>query len=251
LFQCLFYPLALAGGGQLTLRGGTHDPHSPQYHYLAWVWLPALEAYGFRCELHLKTAGFYPQGGGEFRGTLRAPEAAPARVDLPSRGTLQEVEVASFAGGLPLESADRSARAAISALREQGIHADAENLPLPISLSRGTALLIRSHFENSFAGFSAIGEKGKPSEDVGREAASLMAEFMERGGALDPHLADQLLIPAALLAAGKLAGGSPGATRFTTSTCTSHLTTNAEILRRFLPIRIDIQGTEVTVSPGE
>src|SRR5205823_4585548 len=38
LFQCLFFPVALAGGGQLRLLGGTHLPHSPVYHYLAWVW---------------------------------------------------------------------------------------------------------------------------------------------------------------------------------------------------------------------
>ena len=37
LLQCLFYPLALAGGGTLTLRGGTHLPHSPAYPYLSWI----------------------------------------------------------------------------------------------------------------------------------------------------------------------------------------------------------------------
>src|SRR5262249_1981119 len=39
LLQCLYYPLILAGPSQLTLRGGTHVPQSPSYHYLAWVWL--------------------------------------------------------------------------------------------------------------------------------------------------------------------------------------------------------------------
>jgi RNA 3'-terminal phosphate cyclase (ATP) len=252
LFQCLFFPLALAGGGELTLRGGTHLPHSPIYHYLVWVWLPAMQAFGLRAELHLKSCGFYPQGGGEFRAAVPAPAEPPTLVDIPARGTLRDVELTSFVAGLPLQVAERQASSAQAALRENGILADAENLPLP-GPGKGTAVFIRAHFENSVAGFTGLGERGKPAEAVGREAAQEMAAFMESPGAVDEHLADQILLPAALLAAGKLGPVRPATTHFTTANVTDHLTTNASVLERFLPgIRIEVAaGGDVKISPKE
>ncbi len=245
LFQCLFYPLALAGGGMLTLRGGTHVPHSPVFHYLSWIWLPAVEAFGLRARLQLRHAGFYPEGAGEWRATVLPREEPPNRVDVPSRGTLGEVEVSSFVAGLPFELAERQAKAAVGALRERGIHSQAESVPLPATRSQGTVVFIRAEFENTAAGFTALGDRGRRSEDVGREAADQLARFMEGGGAIDEHLGDQLLMPAALLAAGLLGPSSPATTLFKPSRITEHLTTHARVLERFLPeveISVDASG---------
>lgn len=250
LFQCLFFPLALAGGGELTLRGGTHLPHSPSYHYLSWVWLSAMRAYGLSAELHLKRAGFYPQGSGEFRASVAPPGIPPTRVELPARGTLSEMRITSMVGGLPLSIADRQAAAAEQVLRERGIAPEAENLPLPVGPSKGTVVFISAQFEHTIAGFTGLGERGVPAEQVGREAALLAAKFMEGAGALDEHLADQILMPAALLASGRLGDSSPAITRFTTAEVTEHLTTNARVLERFLPVRISVgAGGEVEVAP--
>jgi len=251
LFQCLFYPLALAGGGELTLRGGTHVPHSPLYPYLTFVWLPAVRAYGLGAELHFKRAGFHPQGGGEFRARVLPARPPPERVVLPARGTLQEVEVTSFVAGLPLSIAESQAHAAEVALRERGILSTVDNLPLPSPRLAGSAVFVQAHFENTVAGFSALSEKGKPSEEVGREAVAQLSEFMASAGALDEHLADQILIPAALLAAGRLGPSVPATTHFTTAKVTGHLTTHAQVLERFLPVRISILPSgEVSVVPA-
>ena len=50
-----------------------------------------------------------------------------------------------------------------------------------------------------------------------------------------------VLVPAALLAAGVL--GAPAETRYTTSALTSHVTTNARVLERFLPVRIELSAS--------
>ena len=250
LFQCLFFPLALAGGGRLTLRGGTHLTKSPSYHYLAGVWLPVMHAYGLHATLLLAHAGFYPQGGGEFTAEVRAPVDPPRLVDLPARGTLQDVEVSSFVAGLPFGIAERQSQSALGALREKGVLAHAENRPLPHTASRGSVTFIRAQFENTIAGFTGLGERGVPAETVGRDAATQFADFLSTAGALDEHLADQILLPAALLAAGRLGPSEPGTTRFTAASVTEHLSTNARVLERFLPVRIttDAEGT-VEVAP--
>ena len=63
---------------------------------------------------------------------------------------------------------------------------------------------------------------------------------------MDRQLGDQLLLPAALLAA-KLVPPPPGVvptTRYTVAAVTKHLTTNAAVIRRFLDVEISILGRE-------
>jgi RNA 3'-terminal phosphate cyclase (ATP) len=251
LFQCLYFPLALAGESELTLRGGTHVRHSPSFHYLAWIWLPAMRMFGLGGELHLRRAGFYPEGAGEFRAVIAPKANPPSSLHWPARGTLREMEVTSFVGSLPLEIAERQTQAAVAALREIGIYCIAENLPLPAAPSAGTGVFIRAQFENTIAGFSALGERGKPAEEVGREAAKQVAEFMESGGAVDEHLGDQLLVPASLLAAGRLGAAQPASTEFTPAKITSHLRTNASVLQKFLPVTVEVSPSgRVQIAPA-
>ena len=250
VFQCLFYPLALAQGGTLRLKGGTHVSHSPSFHYLSQIWQVALRAYGLSADFKLRSAGFYPRGGGDFEASISPLGTAPDRVELPSRGTLGHVQVSSMVADLPFHIAERQGVAAAQALKEKGILCDVENLPLPTTGSPGSVVFIRAEFENTLAGFCALGEKGKRAEEVGREAASALSEFMSTSGALDAHLADQLLLPAALLAAGSLGPSRFGTTVFTTQKVTGHLKTNAAIIERFLPINIQFEESgRVQISP--
>ena len=246
LFQCLFYPLALAGGGQLMVRGGTHLSEGPTYHDLGWAWLHALGAYGFSAEFKLRCAGFAPEGGGEFRATIH-PRAGdpPHRVDLPARGTLREVEVVSFVGGLPLAAAEEQLRAAVQVLRANGVHCNEEKVPVPVAGSAGGAVLIKAQFENTLAGFQAASSRGSAPRDVGQQAAQKLVAFLKGAGALDEHLGDQILIPAGLLAAQRL-GPSPGVTRFTAAAVTPALGAHATLIEKFLPVRVEI-GPESAV----
>jgi len=85
---------------------------------------------------------------------------------------------------------------------------------------------------------------------VGTKAAHALADFMESPGALDEHLADQILVPAALLASGRLGESSPALTRFTAARVTPHLRVTATLLEQFLPVSVVLaEGGEVTVAP--
>jgi RNA 3'-terminal phosphate cyclase (ATP) len=250
LAQCLFYPLALAGPSRLVLRGGTHVPHSPSHPYLAQVWLTAVTAYGFRASAQLRLAGFYPEGGGELVLDIGARQEPPALVELLHRGTLGQVEVTSFVAGLSFDIAARQGQAAAAALKGYGVACEVTNRPLPQSRSVGTGVFVLASFENTVAGFTALGEKGKSAEKVGAEAAEALESFLAGSGALDEHLADQILLPAALLAAGRLGPSQPGTTRFRTAKVTEHLRTHAEVVQRFLPVEVRwTDDGEVLVAP--
>lgn len=256
LFQTVCWPLALAGGtSTLTLRGGTHQDHAPSFHYLALVWGPAVARLGFRFELALQAAGFYPEGGGEFTARVEPAHSMPP-LELLHRGTLQDVEVVSMVGGLGFDVAERQAARALRLLRDAGIAAQAERVPLPARASRGGHVLVVSTFQRGRAGHGAVSARESSPEQLAEEAVGGFRAYLERGAAVDRHLGDQLVLPAALLAAG-LVPTPPGvvpATRYTVDAVTKHLTTNADVVRRFLDVEIAIVGRadeegEVRVQP--
>ncbi len=246
LFQTVCWPLALAGApSRVTLRGGTHQDHAPSFHYLALVWAPAVARLGFGFSLALQAAGFYPEGGGEFSASIEPAHAMPP-LDLRHRGTLQDVEVVSMVGGLGYEIADRQAARALKGLREAGIHAQAERVPVPARLSKGGHVLIVSAFERTRVGHGAVSARERSPEQTAEDAVRAFRDHLSRGAAVDLYLGDQLLLPAALIASGKVPPppGVVPATRYTVAAVTKHLTTNADVIRRFLDVEVSVLGRE-------
>ncbi len=246
LFQTLCWPLALAGRpSQLTLRGGTHQQYSPTFHDLALVWAPAVARLGFRFDVALQAAGFYPEGGGEITAGIHPAHAMPP-LDLRHRGTLEEVEVVAMVAGLSFAVAERLAERALRKLRDIGIAADATRVPVPARHSVGSHLFLVASFERTRAGFGALGDRGQTPDRAADEAVSACARFLKGGAAVDRYLGDQLLVPAAILAAG-LVPPPPGivpATRYTVSAVSKHLLTTAEVVKRFLEVEISVLGRE-------
>jgi RNA 3'-terminal phosphate cyclase (ATP) len=246
LFQTVCWPLALAGApSSITLRGGTHQDHAPSFHYLALVWAAAVARLGFGFRLELQGAGFYPEGGGEFTARVEPAHAMPP-LDLRHRGTLQDVEVVSMVGGLGYEIADRQAARALKGLRDAGIAAQAERVPVPAPLSKGGHVLIVSSFERTRAGHGAVSARERSPEQIADDAVRAFREHLSGGAAVDRHLGDQLLLPAALLAAKLVppAEGVVPSIRYTVAAVTKHLTTNAEVIRRFLDVDLAVLGRE-------
>ena len=244
LLQCLAYPLALAGGGTLSLHGGTHVSMSPPFEYLTEVWTPALAAYGLDVKVWLKAAGFFPQGGGVVHAQVGAPRAVEGDVSWP-RAEVSAVRVLSLAGGLPVHVASRQADAVRARLTSAGLRVDVEARLLEVKHSRGSAVVVVGQSGGLSVAASALGERGKPAEAVGEEAARTFLDEVRAGGSCDEHLGDQLLFPAALAAVGRL--GPKRVTRFTAARVTEHLTTHARVLEQFLPVTVALEGRAVTV----
>ena len=247
ILQTLLLPLAAAGpGSRLTLRGGTHVPWSPPFEYIEQVYLPMLARLGLSATCRLDAYGFYPAGGGqlsaEVLGTVAhtVPTTANAKslvlkpLVLTERGALRRVSGTALACNLPAHIAQRIANRAINVLRQAGLPAQ-----ITPRLARGVApgayLWLCAEYEQARAGFCALGEKGKPSEQVADEACQALLAHHAQGAALDPHLADQVLLPLALAA---------GRSEFHTSRVTRHLLTNAHIIQQFMPVAIEVNGTE-------
>ena len=80
--------------------------------------------------------------------------------------------------------------------------------------------------------FTGFGERGVPGWKVAGAACDEALAYLGAGVPVGEHLADQLLLPMAL---GK--GG-----RFRTVAPSLHTRTNIEIVKRFLPVAIEVVG---------
>ena len=232
VLQTIFLPLALAGAGStITITGGTHVNWSPSYHYLELQWLPFMRRIGFNADLKLQLAGFYPEGGGHMTAAI-PPNSAISPLHITERGRLRQIRGISAIANLPRHIAERQREQVIRRLGDRFYLNDIRLVELPARF-KGTMLLLLAEFEKSQACYFSLGEIGKPAERVADDAVDQMEEFLSTDGAIDQYLADQLLLPLAL---------ARGQSELRTSKITQHLLTNAEVIRQFLPVTINIAG---------
>ncbi len=249
VLQALVVPLTFTDGtSTLELRGGTHVQWSPPYHYVESVYLSALERVGYRVEPKLKRWGFYPRGKGILRVTVegRGTDFRPKSLSLTRRGRLVELDGLSAVANLDPNILRRQTRAAKDRLEETGFEGVIQSRT-PESLGPGTVVFLQARYEEVNAGFTSYGRKGKPAEQVAREAVDSFREYHKGNAPVDRFLADQLILP---LAFGR------DASTFRTTQVTPHLTTNGHLIKKFEVAEVQIAGREdtagsVTVNPSD
>ncbi|NPA91603.1 MAG: RNA 3'-terminal phosphate cyclase [Chloroflexi bacterium] len=233
ILETILPPLAeLDAPSWVSLTGGTHVPWSPVYHYVERVFLPAVRALGWDVSTTIKRWGWYPRGGGRIQGVIRPPNPPPERVDWVERGALRHVWLLSASSNLPAHIRQRQAKRAQQRLREAGVPPDEVEVVDAPSPGVGTVVVVVGTYERGWGGGAALGKKGKPAERVAEEAVDAFLQFHRSRGALDVHLADQVIVPL-------LVRGMPW--RFSTPHVTDHLRTVIWLSQHFVPARMTIE----------
>ncbi len=161
--QALLPPLLkCAGPSTLVLRGGTHVPWSPTAHYLMQVFLPALAQMGAQVSLTLERWGWYPRGGGELRLSVN-PCPGFKGVEWRTAPEPAGFRAISAASRLPEHVARRQAARLQERLGPE--------LPVELVAAGGQDPGSLVFIWGPRAGFSALGARGKPAEQVADEAA--------------------------------------------------------------------------------
>lgn len=256
LFETVL-PTALAADGPIRLRatGGTDVAWSPPFDYLRRVKLPLLCRNGLVASAELERRGFYPTGGGAATLTL-----APSSLDRIALGEpvtaddIRGVRVYAAAGDelAEPEVAERMATTVAETLAAEGHDVTEQVIEYGATSNPGAVVTVRVDVRGAgggdvdpvrpTAGVSALGERGKPSEDVAQDAIDRFLAFRDGPGAVDRHLADQLVVPVAV------AGGEVAVPEVT-----DHLASSVELVGEFgLPIDCDERpnGGAVLRAPG-
>ncbi len=238
VIQALLPALALSRcGSRVVIRGGTDVPMAPPIDYVRFVMLPVLSKLGVDADVVLVRRGHYPRGGGEVVLTVRPTDGLRAVV-LAGFGKLVEVRGLSHAVRLPRHVAERQAQAAERNLKGLGvpIGISVESHPPDRDPHRGPGsgiVLWALSDQGNVIGADSLGERGKPAEAVGEEAARRLVEELGPGCAVDSHMGD-MLIPYIALAHGR--------STICVSRLTTHAATNIYVVERFLGVKFQVEG---------
>jgi RNA 3'-terminal phosphate cyclase (ATP) len=233
VLHTLYLPLALCAPvpSELTITGGTHVSTSPCYHFLYVTWRRYLELLGLKLSVHMVRPGFYPRGGGEIVAHIQP--ARPHGVTLTDAGKVTTAHGFSAVAGLPEDIARRQARRAASRLKSAGlnVHFVEESW----EGGPGTVLSLSLNTQPVPTLFFGLGARGKRAEAVADEAVDQALNFLEnrKNGGVDPHSADQLVLPLAL---------ADGPSTLAMAEVTQHLLTNMDVIRTFLDRDIQCEG---------
>ncbi len=245
VLHTLYLPLALGGErpSEITITGGTHTAQAPCYHFLATTWAAYMARIGIRVELTLVRPGFYPRGGGEIRAVIH-PCQRVRGLTLLSSPPLTTAHGISASADLPESVAQRQARRLSSRLKSDGVesHVSIEHWT---AANPGTMAAVIFRQTPVPTLFFALGERGKPAELVADEAADQALAFRQRQAPVDPHSADQILLPLAL---------SDETSEYRVSEITRHTTTNVETVRKFVDraiiLRVNDDKTGIVSLPA-
>jgi RNA 3'-phosphate cyclase len=234
VLHTIYLPLALASQpSEVTIEGGTHVSHAPCFDFLERGWQPLLRQMKIHVRVEMDRPGFYPRGGGCVRAFIQpSPAVHPFHGLTINRAG--SATIRSAVAGLPDHVAARMAKHAKRKM---------ESLGLRVSVNEhiwsggpGCMLAIELDTQPTPTFFFALGEKGKPAEQVADEAVTQARDFLRVDPpGIDEHSADQLLLPLAF---------ARGKSEFRVARVSSHLLTNAEVVRRFLPRELTIEGDE-------
>jgi RNA 3'-terminal phosphate cyclase (ATP) len=242
VLQTVLLPLLVAPGrSRIRLEGGTHNPAAPTYDYLERVFFPCLRALGARIESRLVRAGFYPAGGGSFEVEVEGGRRL-SPVDLLERGDTVECSARSLCAHIPARVASRELAVVRKELAWSDLRAET-----PESRGPGNVLHLEVRSAHVNEAFVAFGSRGRSAEKVAREAVSKARRYLEAPWAVGEHLADQLMLPMALV------GG-----RFRSRELSRHAETNLALLEELLGVGAKVSeirsgaqvGVEVAIEPA-
>ena len=230
VFQTVLPALMLAeGSSRLNFEGGTHNPMAPSFDFLAEAFLPVLQRMGPQITVQLERHGFYPAGGGRWTASIQPVEQLKS-LFLNKRGELQEREAVAVWTQLPGHIAQRELKTVTDRLNWPEKCLRFHELPAP-QPGPGNYLKLRLTSEHITEIFSGFGEVGVSAERLARRCVGDAQQYLAADVPVGVHLADQLLLPLALVGEGE----------FSTLKPSCHTHTNIAVIERFLPMRFALE----------
>ncbi len=210
----------------VTVTGGTHNPWAPPFDFLRETFLPTIATAGFHADCKLIKHGFFPAGGGQISFKIQPWRQDSSQIINLCESTKEpQIHALIYTARLPTHIAHRQEKL----LCESGLSIKSfEHIDVTDSDGPGNCIMLRVCGSHRTTVFTAFGRKGKPSEKVVNEVASLAGNYLSSGAAIDRFSSDQLLIYMAISKAGS----------YTTNDLSTHLTTNIETIKKFLPVNL-------------
>ena len=230
----------------ITLDGGTHNPFCPPFDFLERSYLPQLAKTGPKVTANLEKHGFFPAGGGRIRLEVQPSSSLRGLELMQIEGPIIPT-VTAIVSSLPRSIAERE----IDVIR-RGTNWPKSNVQgesfriheVADPAGPGNVVIIDLVSSTVTDVLIAIGEVGRPSERVAKEALRAARSYIKNQVPVGVYLADQLILPLSLATA------QGNASCFRTVRLSQHSQTHIDIVKRFLDLSINCQiddGGSVTL----
>lgn len=231
-------PVAMLKETRLRVFGGTDVPFAPPIYFLQEELFPKLRAMNAFFELNLIQHGYYPKGNGRISFGSREAKFPLKAIKLNELGNLQFIRCYSHSSGLPRDVSLTQAKTFQKLVESQietvfdydeQIEADSNRKE-----SIGSGIISFAFFDSkAVLSGSALGEKSKSSEFIGKECSDSLISEIKTGMPCDIHLADQL-IPFMALAKGK--------SEIHATKLTQHALSNIYVTEKILSCKFEVNG---------
>jgi len=228
MFALALLPVAAFAETFLEARitGGVFQDFAPSPFHMQHVLVPILARMGIGAELRLVRAGYVPLGAGVVELRVRPVERSIAALVLDEPGRVGGVAGLAFASHLAARGvSERMARACEEQLARAGLASRIDRVEDEQALHAGAGLATWAETTTGCRlGSDRAGAVRRSSEAIGRFVAQRLLEDLSTGATVDRHLADQLVLFAAVAA---------GVTRYRVPRETEHLASNLWLAERF------------------
>ncbi|MBA2862736.1 RNA 3'-terminal phosphate cyclase [Methanococcus maripaludis] len=216
-------PIALAidKNIEITLIGGTNVEFSPPIDYIKNVTLKFLENIGINSEINIIERGFFPEGGGTVKITIKPSKIIP--FELIENKSI-ELKGIIFNQNLDENISKRIRKSASDILLNKGFCPE-----IKLEKTNGKSTGVGIFLFTNYIGSDCLGKRGIPSEKVGKIASENLIEELDTKMAIDSHLADQIIpfMPFSDIKVG-------------VSKITNHTSTNIYVVEKFFDVKFNI-----------
>ena len=235
-------PLALfaEGPSRLILTGGLFQDFAPSAFHLQKVLLPFLRKMGADMRIEMHRPGYVPRGQGKL-GLEIFPLKEPLKpLRMMDQGAIREIKGISLASHLENEQVGkRMAAQCEELLLAGGYRPRLETIDNQTAFQKGAALALWAETETGcIIGADQAGAPGRRSEEIARFVVSSLLEDLATRATTDRHLADQLILFAAL---------AEGTTQYLIPRMSEHIRSNLWLVDEILGVKSDLKGNLLTI----
>jgi len=234
-------PLACFADSPVTARitGGVFQDFAPSPRHMQYVLAPLLRRMGVTMELRVIRAGYLPIGAGVIELRVVPAIRRLNALTLTEQGSIHRVSGIAFSSHLEERHvSERMARVCAQRLTEAGLSSTIDQVYDTTALHAGASLAIWAESSTGCRfGADRAGALRRSSEAIGRFVAATFLEDLATGATVDRHVADQLVLFAAL---------ARGTSCYRAPRQTDHLDSNLWLAERF-GAKVELQGQQVVI----
>ena len=223
-----------------TITGGLFQDFAPTAYHMQYVLLPAIRRMGANVGIEIIRPGYVPKGGGCLDVTVEPLSIGLKPYEVTERGKVLEIRGIALASHLKKERvSERMADRCREILAATGFKTNIEIRHDSSAVQRGAALALWAKTDKGcILGSDQAGKRGRRSESIAELVCKSLVEDLRSGATTDRHLADQLILFAAL---------AVGTTEYSIPTLTEHVQSNLWLVKEILGVESRLDGNRLTI----